>query len=255
MLTLARRDLKTRYVSSYLGASWNLLHPLLMIALYYGIFAVLFAIRDGAYYRETAFLPWFMVGFTAWMLFSETVLANANIIVQNSSMITKEVFPSEVLPVSTFFGNLVTHVVYLVLTLALLFGYGVYPSALMIPKLLLMLGVLFMFTIGVSWIVAATTVFIRDISQILGVVMTFWFYTTPVLIPLQYIEGRLGGAVGVLARLNPMYYIVEGYRDALFGGAVLGSTGLILCFTFSFSIFVAGGLFFRALKPNFAEVL
>jgi ABC-type polysaccharide/polyol phosphate export permease len=255
IFTLARRDLRAKYAGSYLGVAWNLLHPLMMIGLYYFIFAVVFGLRDSEFYRGATYLPWFLAGFTAWMLFADTINGNVNVILNNSSMITKEVFPSEVLPVSTFLGNLISHLVYLVATIVIVSIYISPPGMEFFPKLGFALGILFLFSLGLSWILAAVTVFVRDLSQFVTLLMTVWFYLTPVLIPIDFIENRVGGWAGTLARLNPMYYVVEGYRDAIFGGSILSTTESSVALALALLVFLLGATVFRTLKPSFAEVL
>jgi ABC-type polysaccharide/polyol phosphate export permease len=111
-----------------------------------------------------------------------------------------------------------------------------------------------LFTLGLAWIVAALNVFVRDISQVVSVILTFWFWFTPIFYSPSLLEEQHQGLASLM-RLNPMSHVVLGYKDcllrmqmpdlAMLAGVTLGS--LVL--------FVAGGMFFRRLKREFVDVL
>lgn len=255
IFTMAKQDFKTKYVESFLGIFWNIFHPMLNILLYYFIFAVIFAIKSGSQYRGVAFLPWFLIGFIVWQLFAETVLCNLGIIVNNANLITKNIFPSEILPISTFMSNALSHFIYLLITLIVTFCFKFSFNEWMLMKLAYFLFLSFLFTTGLSWLLASLNVFIRDIQQIFSVFLNLWFYLTPIFIPVQLVEEKLGLMAGRILRCNPIFFLVEGYRDAILGGSVLGYNDYIVAFMISAAMFIVGGLVFRMTKPVFADVL
>ena len=107
------------------------------------------------------------------------------------------------------------------------------------------------FTIGISWIYASVNVYMRDMQQVIGVVMIGWFFFTPIF----YSASRIPPKLVPLLRLNPMYDVVEGYRYVLLAGKFPPIENLVCLILVSFITFGVGGVIFRRLKPGFAEVL
>jgi len=122
------------------------------------------------------------VGMLPWFLFSETVMRSSNSMLEHANLITKTVFPSEILPVSIFLSSLASHVVVTVIA-AVVAGIvvGGWSPALLLLPVWALLGALF--SIGVSWIAAGLQVYLRDTAQVVTVMMTFWFWLTPIFLP------------------------------------------------------------------------
>src|SRR5262249_12085555 len=120
--------------------------------------------------------------------------------------------------------------------------------ALLLPLYMVLLGFL---AIGVGWIVASLQVYIRDTSQLLAVVMTFWFWLTPILISEQQVPDRLR----FLIKLNPLAYLVRAYRERLLSYRPPSLSDFAVLTAFALVAFVTGGLFFRHLRRGFADVL
>jgi ABC-type polysaccharide/polyol phosphate export permease len=107
------------------------------------------------------------------------------------------------------------------------------------------------FAIGISWTLSALNVFLRDIGQIVGVIVNIWFFMTPIIYPLHTIPKNLQKVYG----LNPMLHLIESYRWALLGKANLTIESFIYIVIPVFATFILGGLIFKKLKPAFADVL
>jgi len=184
-----------------------------------------------------------------WLLFSETVLRSSGCLVEQANLITKTVFPAEIVPVSIFLSSLMNHVlaVCLVIAGAVVFLHHTSPILVLLPLLMLLVG---LFAVGIGWIAAALQVYLRDTAQVLTVLMTLWFWSTPIFIT----EDKFRGWAVLLLRAHPLTYVVRAYREALLGHTVslidLGSTAV-----FAVSAFVCGGLVFRYMKRGFADVL
>ena len=146
-------------------------------------------------------------GVLPWLLFSETVTRSAGSMVENSSLITKTVFPAEVVPVSIFLSTLIQHLIALALLIAATAFTlkTVSPMVLMLPLYMLFIGLL---GVGVGWIAASLNVYLRDTAQVLAVVMTLWFWITPIMINEQQVPGRFRAII----LWNPMSWIVRAYR-------------------------------------------
>jgi len=184
------------------------------------------------------------------MLFAEVVNRSPGAVLEQSSLITKMVFPSEILPLTHLAAALINHLIAIVIFIAflLVFGYGMSFKILLILPYLLATAI---FALGISWMLSALNVFLRDIGQIIGVLVNIWFFLTPIFYPRYLIPESFQGLYG----LNPMLQAVEGYRVALLGKIDIDIAGLSYLLLVGLATFALGGLIFKKLKPAFADVL
>lgn len=244
------RDLSSRYTGSFMGFFWAVLHPLTMVLTYSFIFSYIFKAKLGPEAGTTNFTLWLFCGMMPWLFFAESVQTSNNILLANSSLITKTIFPSELLPLSVILSNLVNQAIILSIILILIFVV-VGNLTLFILFLPLYIVILSFFSLGLSWIAASLNLFVRDVGQIIVVIINFWFFYTPIIYELSKVPQELQ----FLIRLNPMSYVVEGYRISLLGTGYPSAGGLLYLVCVSLACFVLGGLIFRRLKPGFAEVM
>jgi ABC-type polysaccharide/polyol phosphate export permease len=250
LFQLVRRDFQQRFVGSAVGWLWGFIHPLVMLLSYAFVFQACLHVqlRPGEVTRNyTLFL---FAGFLPWLLFQEAVTRSAASVVENAGLITKTVFPAEVLPVSVFLSSLANHLMALLLMLG---AIGIWerrfsPWVFLLPLYMVLLGLL---AVGFGWIVAALQVYIRDTAQMLSVVLTVWFWTTPILLE----ESRFPPWAHPLVRWNPLAYVVRAYRDRLFSWRVPNPQDLAILAACSVAVFIMGGFLFRHLKRGFADVL
>lgn len=248
--SLVVRDIRTRYMGSFLGIFWAFVHPLTQLIIFYFVFSVVLKARLGAQYAGTNYAVWLMSGMLPWMLFSEVVNRSPGAVLEQANLITKTVFPSEILPFAHVSAALVNHLILFVILLGfiMVLGPGLTLNLLWLP--LYLFGVI-LFALGLAWFLSALNVFLRDIGQILGVLLNLWFFFTPIIYPSNLIPE---GFRPFLA-LNPMVYPVEGYRMALLGKTAPDPVGLVILFAWGVAAFMFGGLVFKKLKPAFADVL
>lgn len=250
LFQLVRRDFTQRFVGSTAGWLWGVVHPLVLLVSWTFVFKYCLGAKlpQG---EITQNYPLFLfAGFLPWLLFQETLQRSATSLVEHQNLITKTVFPAEVVPVSIFLSSLMSHLIALGLALA---AIGVWerhfsPMVLFLPVYMLLLG---LFAVGVAWIVSSLNVYLRDTAQVLSVVLTVWFWITPIFITeMQYPK-----KARILLHLNPMALMVRAYRERLLTSRwpSLGEIGVLAAW--SIAVFVAGGLFFRHLKRGFADVL
>ena len=162
------------------------------------------------------------------------------------------VFPTEILPVVSLVVALINHVFILAMLLVILWASGISPSIYNF-QFLYYLFALTIFGLGFSWFLSAINVFFRDVAQIVSVALNMWFWLTPIV----WHADMLPPGVREIVVLNPMYYVVEGYRASFVyhTGFWLNQRMGIYFWVIALSLFVIGGLVFRRLKPEFAEVL
>ncbi len=243
---MIERDFKSRYVGSAAGLAWSILHPLLKVGIYTLIFSLVFGRRVG----DVPFSLWLFCALLPWLMFSEILNNSIGIIEKHRSLITKTPFHSEILPLVVIGASATSHLIGfgVLVVVLLLCQQSIGLFALTLPFYLLCLVFL---SLGLSWLIASLNVFIKDVGQIVGVVLQLWFYLCPIIYPATIIPQKYH----FLMRLNPVYFITEGYRRAL-----LYNEGVplvdFLCFAgFCVSMLFLGGWVFRRLKSQFAEVL
>ncbi len=250
ILNLVVRDFKQRYIGSSMGWLWGLVHPLVLLACYTFVFSVVFRVRLGPEAGTSHFAIFLFAGLLPWLLFQETVQRSANSMVDYSNLITKSVFPAELIPIAIFLSNVLNHLLGMVILLAVVLGVTRKLSAFLVllPLYILLLG---LFTLGISWLVSSLNVFLRDIAQVLTVVLTFWFWFTPIF----FTADRLPSQLQFLARINPIAAVVGAYRSCILLGTWPSGMDLALLTAISLATFIVGGVFFRHSKRAFGDVL
>jgi lipopolysaccharide transport system permease protein len=250
LFQLVRRDFKQRFVGSAAGWLWGLIHPLVLLASWTFVFQICLKYTMPPDAVTQSYPVFLFCGFLPWLLFQETVTRTANSLVDQATLITKTVFPSEIIAVSIFLSALVSHLMALamVLIVVAVWAGGISPMAFLLPVYMLLVG---MFAVGIGWIVSSLQVYLRDTAQVLSVVMTLWFWVTPIFISEQDIPQR----VRFLIQWNPLAYVVRAYRDRLLSYRLPTLEEFAVLCAYSAAAFVIGGLFFRHLKSGFADVL
>jgi len=248
VIQLVRRDFQQRYVGSAAGWIWGVVHPLVLLLSWTFVFQICMKAKPPA--GTTSYTMYLFCGMLPWLLFQETVLRSAPSMVEQAALITRTVFPAEVLPVSIFLSSLIHHLIALglVVVASLLVLHSVSPMMLLLPVYMLFIGLL---AVGVGWFVSSLHVYLRDTAQVLAVVMTLWFWFTPIMI----LETQIPQPYRGLIQLNPMSWIVRAYRARVLSAQWPGWQELAILAAYSIAVFVAGGLFFRYLKRGFADVL
>lgn len=247
---LVSRAIRTDYLENLTGFAWLILQPLILLAVYAFVFTTIFKARipDAG---TGGFVPYLAVAFWPWTAFSEAVLRSSNTISANAALIGKVSFPSELLPLSTVTATFMMNMLgYLAVLLVLqLMGADIHWLGLLaaLPVVLL----LYMFASGLALFISALQVFIRDISQILPPLMTFWFFGTPIL----YGTSILPPQIASLMKFNPMTWYVERLRDfLLFGNYDLSIQDLVMPLLTILVLF-AGFRFFRRISSHFEDFL
>jgi lipopolysaccharide transport system permease protein len=244
------RDLKARYVGSFMGIFWSVIHPIVLLVSYTFVFKVVFKQHPPAETGTTSFPLFLFCGILPWLFFQETLQRSSTVIIENASLVTKTLFPSEILPLSVLLAACVNHLIGFAILLCIIF-FTIGKVSLFILLVPVYFFLLMLFTLGLSWFLSSLNVFIRDISQIITVVLTFWFWFTPIF----YTADRFPRKLMFLVHWNPMAPVVLGYRDCLLRMKMPDLGILAILAVVSLAIFAAGGLFFRKTKREFVDVL
>jgi lipopolysaccharide transport system permease protein len=250
LFQLVRRDFEQRFVGSAIGWIWAIIHPLVMLLSWTFVFNYCLKMQVPAGEGTNSYPLWLFAGMLPWLLFSESVQRSASSLLEQTNLITKTVFPSEIIPVSVFLSSLVSHLLGIVLIVA---AAGVLDNQIsgvlvLLPVYFFLIGLL---AVGLGWIVASLHVFLRDTAQVVAVVLLLWFWLTPIFIS----EEQFPAGMRFLVVSNPFYYLVRGYRRVLLAGDLPGVQDFAVVAVCGAAVFILGGLFFRHMKRGFADVL
>jgi len=243
---LTWRDIKIRYKQTVLGAAWAIIQPVFMMAVFSIFFGKLAKVpSDGIPYPVFA-----LCALLPWQLFANAVTDSSNSLVGNQGLITKVYFPRLVIPISAVLSGLLDFAVTLVVLLGLIFWYGMVPGwrIITVPAFIL-LAMCTALAIGL-WL-SAFSVQYRDVRYVIGFLVQFWLFATPVAYPSSIVPQRWRAVYA----LNPMAGVVEGFRWALLGkSSVLGSMLWVSIGVVLITLF--GGLYyFRRMEQQFADIV
>jgi lipopolysaccharide transport system permease protein len=251
--TLVRRDILSRYAGSVAGALWTILNPLLLMLTYFFVFGVVLQSRADGDPSATGFAFYFLAGMMPWLAFSDAAARAPGILVEHRNFIRKLVFPVETLPVNLVATGLVTEFFgIVVLLVGLLIARGHIPATMLWLPVLVIPQVLL--TAGLCWFLAALGVFVRDLSQITGYLLTIWFFVTPICYAESMFK-RLSPQAVYLMQLNPIYVLVRNYRRILLESAAPDWVPLLWTTVAGIALFLAGHAWFHKLRKSFADLI
>lgn len=247
--SLAFKDFKMKYAGSYFGIIWAFIQPITTILVYWFVFQVGF--RSGAV-EKVPFILWFMSGLIPWFFFAEALTAATNCFFEYSYLVKKVHFKISILPIIKIISSFIVHIFFIGVMFVVFALYGILPTMYTL-QLLYYLGCLLLLSIALGYITSSIVVFIKDFGQFIGIAMQFGMWFTPIMWNYKMLPENWHW----LFKLNPMYYIVEGYRDAMFNQVWFWekiNEGLWF-WNITLLYFVIGFIIFKKLKPHFSDVL
>lgn len=252
---LSRNDFKKRYAGSYMGAVWGFAQPLVTVLMYYLVFDKIFGnkaieLRSGV---EVPFVLFITAGLVPWFFFSEAISQGTMSLIEYSYLVKKVVFKISILPVIKVIAATFSHLFFLLLAALLACVYGYYPGIYLV-QLLYYGACLSLLVLAMSYTTCAVVVFFRDLSQIISILIQIGMWATPILWSLDAIHNPV---VVALLKLNPLVYIVGGYRDAIYGHRWFFQDpyGTLYFWVVTIALFVMGTVIFKKLKVHFADVI
>ncbi len=249
---LIRRDVAGRYKGSLIGLGWSFFNPVLMLVVYTFVFSVVFKARWGQGSEEghTEFAVVLFAGLIIHSLFSEIINRAPGLIPSHVNYVKKVIFPLEVLPIVTL-GTALFHFfvsVFVLLGAFVILNGFVFWTALLIPLVALPLLIV---TLGFAWILASLGVYIRDVSQVIGVVTTVMLFLSPVFYPISVLPEKYH----IVLMMNPLTFILEQARAVLIYGQLPDWQGLALYGAVSLLVMWVGFWWFQKTRRGFADVL
>lgn len=250
---LAKNDFKTKYAGSYLGIIWAFIQPVITVLVYWFVFEVGF--RGGSDSLPVPFVLYLVAGIIPWFFFQDGLTGGTNSLLEYSYLVKKVVFNISVLPVVKILSAVFVHLFFIVFITFLYCCYGHFPDLYYLQLLYYLAGLLLLI-LGLSYLTSAVVVFFRDLSQMISIALQIGIWLTPIMwvaedklihYPLLY----------KILKLNPIYYIVMGYRDAFIYKHWFWERPLWTAYFWCFVIGVLwlGTRVFKKLRVHFADVI
>jgi ABC-type polysaccharide/polyol phosphate export permease len=246
---LAKRDFLSQYKKSYLGFFWAYIQPLTYILLLFLVFT--FGLRTNPA-GKLPFVVYLISGMVAWLFFSQTLTSLTNVVSAHSFLVKKGNLNLGILHISMICSAAVTHLVLVSVSLVICWLNGLVPSLYSLQVVYYLIA-MFILLMGLGWITSSTSLFVEDVSNVVTILTQFGFWFTPIvwnisMIPRQY---------HWIIKMNPVYYIVTGYRDSLIYRVPFWSKPLEALYFWSLTGFIlgVGAVVFKKLRPHFGGVV
>lgn len=249
---LAKNDFKKRYAGSYMGAVWAMVQPVVTVAMYYIVFDRIMGNTVSRGEEGIPFVLFLTAGLVPWFYFSEALNNGTNALLEYNYLVKKVVFKISILPIIKIIAATFIHVFFIGILLLVAAIYGYYPTVYTV-QILYYSVCLFLFVLALSYSTCSIVIFFRDLSQIINIALQIGMWATPILWDLN---GLSAGWVFVL-KLNPLVYIVNGYRSAIYGREWFFQDffSTMYFWIVTVALFGMGAAIFKRLKVHFADVL
>lgn len=246
---LAKNDFKARYSASVLGIIWAFVQPLITVLVFWYVFQMGFR---NAPVNDIPYILWFVVAYVPWIYFNDMLTFGVNCLIDYSYLVKKMKFKVSILPVVKVLSSMFVHLFFL-LFIFIIFGLYGFPITVFSVQALYYSLALTVFSIGFIWLVSALAVFFRDVSQIVVITLQIIFWATPIFWNVKEINSE----VAAVLKLNPLYYIIEGYRESFIYKVPFWAhpKETLYFWVVTIIIFLLGTFVFKTLRPHFADEL
>lgn len=249
ILRLSKNDFMAKFAGSYFGMVWAFVQPVVTVLIYWFVFQMGF--RTGSV-GDTPFVLWLVAGLVPWFYISDAISSGSNCLIEYSYLVKKVVFNVSILPMVKVLSALFVHFFFLAASILICAAYGYYPDwyTLQLGYYLVCMVALIL---GITYLSSSLMVFFRDLGQIVNIFLQIGMWLTPIMWQITMLPEKLQ----VLMKLNPMYYIVAGYRDCLTNKIPFWQNTMwtLYFWVFSIAILMIGMKLFDKLKVHFADVL
>ena len=250
---LAGNDFRMKFAGSYLGVIWAFIQPVVTVLVYWFVFEIGF--RTPNTNLPVPFLLYLIAGLVPWFYFQEALTGGTSALLNYDYLVKKVVFEIEVLPPVKIISAMFTHLFFIGFLLFLYLCYGRIPDLYNLQILYYSAG-LTILVLGLCYLTSSVVVFFRDLSQVIGIMLQVGVWMTPIM---WVADEKLANHPWVwkLLKLNPVYYVVTGYRDAFIYKNWFWERPLwtLYFWGFTIGIFCLGSWVFTRLRVHFADVL
>lgn len=246
---MVRYDFRAKYLGSYLGILWAFIHPIITIFVLWFVFTVGF--KSGGV-NNIAFIPWLSTAMIPWFYFSDTINDATSSILCNAFLVKKTDFRLSLLPMVKLCANAIIHVVLVLVLAGILALYGIFPKLIWLQFFYYYFA-MFCLVLGLSWITSSMAVFTRDVNNVVAVVLQISFWATPIFWNIDTIPAK----VAFFIRANPIYYVINGYRDTFLYNIPFWEQPkqILLFWSFVIIAWTTGFVVYNKLRPHFADVI
>ncbi len=235
-------DFRLRYAGSRLGLVWLLLAPLLMLGAYLLLFGGILRVRPDQSSTGVEYGLLIACGLLPWIGFSEGVTRGTASVLAQRNLIKSQVFPMELFPVSAVCAGLIGQLCGTLLLLVLLGLRGMLgPNLAVLPFLLILQA---LFTVGLVWFLSCVNIIYRDTSQVVVLLMVLLMFVSPI----AYTQEMAPAGLKLVVELNPISYLIEGYRNALLYNQFPNVRGLVVFGGLALLVLLAGYRYFMHLR-------
>lgn len=248
---LAKNDFKKRYAGSYMGAVWAMAQPVVTVGMYYVVFDLIMDVGERGV-TDVPFVLFLTAGLVPWFFFTEALNNGTNAMLEYNYLVKKVVFKISVLPIIKIIAATFIHLFFICVLLVIAFVYGYYPSVYTL-QIFYYSTCLFIFVLALCYSTCSIVVFFRDMSQIINIALQIGMWATPILWDINSLSGRWI----VILKLNPLVYIVNGYRSAIYEREWFFQDFFSTMYFWIVTVvlFGIGAAIFKRLKVHFADVL
>ncbi|MDU4249508.1 ABC transporter permease [Pseudomonas sp.] len=246
-----KREVLGRYRGSFLGLFWSFFNPLFMLAVYTFVFSEIFNARwNSGSVSKTEFALLLFAGLIIFNMFSECIIRAPSVILSNPNYVKKVVFPLEILPfvnlLSAFYHALISFCVWM--AAYCIFFSTPHITVLYLPLIVFPFG---LFIMGASWCLASLGVYLRDVTQFIGIITTVLMFLSPIFYPAS----ALPEEYRALLYANPLTPVIEAVRDALYWGKAPELSTLAFYWIAAMIIAWLGFAWFQMTRKGFADVI
>lgn len=252
ILSLAKSDFKKRFVGSYFGILWMFIQPLATILVYTLIFQVGF--KSVPPVPNVPYVLWLIPGIIPWFYFQDSILQGTGVLYEYNFLVKKVVFNVSMLPAVKIASVLLSHICFIVI-MFLVFLVAKMPIDVKCLLIIYFSFALTIFSLGIVYLTSAINVFFRDMGQIVAILMQFGIWMAPIMYDESLFINR-APIVCEIIKLNPIYYVVKGYRYAMINDSFVDFKLLSIYFwAVTFIVFAVGSKAFNKFKVHFSDVL
>ncbi len=251
---LSKADFKKRFVGSYFGVVWMLIQPIVTVVIYAFIFGP-YGFKSAPPVPNSSYVEWLVPGIAPWFFFSEALNTGTNCLQEYNYLVKKVVFQVEILPVLKVVSSLFVHGFFVLIMFAM-FLIGRNMPMLTWLQVIYYAFAASMLSLAISYLTSAVTVFFKDMSQIVSICLQFGMWMVPIMWSPSMFPSAPAWLEQVL-KINPVYYIVTGYRDSMLTGNWFWERPMLtLYFWAATAVLMLIGLkIFKRLRPHFSDVL
>lgn len=249
IIQMAKNDFKVKYAGAYLGLIWSFIQPIVTILIYWFVFQIGFKTTP---INDSPYIIWFISGIIPWFFISDCIVMGMNSVLDYGYIVKKVIFKVNVLPLVKIVVAAFIHIVFIILLLVVTFFAGKPLDLYCLQIIYYSIAASFL-CIGTSYLFSALVPFLKDLTQVISIIMQFGFWITPIVwnytvLPQKYLW---------IIKINPAFYIVQGYRDSLIYNIWFWERPVHTAFYWITAILLMllGTRVFKKLRPHFADVL